>query len=369
MITWCRTLWRAFRGRAAGRPRPTHRPALEPLETRALMSVGFRQTNLVADRPHRAALTDPHLVNPWGITASPAGPFWISDNGTGVSTVYDGSGNAFPPATPIMVTIPLPPGKTGTAAPTGIAFNSSSDFVVSAGILHGPALFLFATEDGTISGWNPTVDPTHAILEVDKSATAVYKGLAIGTSGGSPALFATNFHDGTVDEFDSSFHFVRSFTDPGLVSHRFAPFGIADINGQLYVTFAKQKRNKHDDLAGPHNGFVDVFDTNGNLVKRLVSRGKLDSPWGLAVAPTGFSKFGGDLLVGNFGDGTIHAYDPMTGQFRGTFFRRRGIPLVIDGLWGLKFGNGGLAGTSSTLFFTAGVNDEKHGLFGSLTPR
>jgi uncharacterized protein (TIGR03118 family) len=333
-------------------------------------AVGFRQTNLAADRPHHAAHIDKHLVNPWGITAAePGGPFWVSDNGTGVSTLYDGSGVAQPAALPLVVTIP-PPGGSGPATPTGVVFSSSvSDFIVSSGALSGHAFFLFATEDGTISGWNPTVDPTHAILEVNNSATAVYKGLAISTGAGPHFLFATNFHDGTIDQFDSSFHLVRTFTDPGLVSHRFAPFGIADINGQLYVTFAKQKRNKHDDLAGPHNGFVDVFDTNGNLVKRLVSRGKLDSPWGLAMAPTGFSKFGDDLLVGNFGDGRIHAYDPVTGQFRGTFFRRRGHPLVIDGLWGLTFGNNARAGSSNTLFFTAGVNDEKHGLFGSLTPR
>jgi uncharacterized protein (TIGR03118 family) len=370
MLTWCRTLWRVFRGRTAVRPRPTHRPALEPLEARALLSARFLQTNLVADRPNRAAFTDPHLVNPWGITASPTGPFWVSDNGTGVSTVYDGSGMPFPSVMPLVVTIPAPPGETGPSAPTGIVFNgNSSEFIVSSGAVSGHALFLFSTEDGTIAGWNPAVDPTHAVIAVPKSPTAIYKGLALSSGPGPHFLFATNFHDGTVDEFDSSFHLVRTFTDPRAQRHHFAPFGIASINGQVYVTFAKQDRHREDDVAGPGLGFVDVFDTSGNFVKRLVTRGKLNAPWGLAVAPSGFSKFGGDLLVGNFGDGTIHAYDPVTGQFRGTFFRRRGHPLSIDGLWGLTFGNNGVAGSSNTLFFTAGPKDEKHGLFGSLTPR
>ena len=388
MRNCCRTLWRVLRGRPTGRPRPAQRPALEPLEDRAVPAVGFRQTNLVADRPHHALFTDTHLVNPWGIAASPTGPFWISDNGTGVATVYDGAGMAQPPppAIPLVVTIPLPPGQTGQAAPTGVVFNENPvEFTVvnlpdQPPDLPGPgthvptnAAFLFATEDGTISGWNPAADPTHAILEVNNSPTAVYKGLALGSSGSSRGssdfLFATNFRSGNVEEYDSNFQFVRSFTDPSLVARHYAPFGIADLNGQLYVTFARQDKARHDDVKGAGHGFVDVFDTGGNLVKRLVSRGKLDSPWGLALAPSGFSKFGGDLLVGNFGDGRIHAYDPVTGQFRGEFVRRPGVPLVIDGLWGLHFGNNAQAGPSDTLFFTAGVNGEKHGLFGSLTPR
>jgi uncharacterized protein (TIGR03118 family) len=370
MRNWCRTLWRRFQGHRAGRARPVRRPTLERLEDRSVPAVGFRQVNLVADRPHHALFTDPNLVNAWGITASPSGPFWVNDNGTGVATLYDGVGMPHPPGTPLVVTIPLPSGKTGQAAPTGLVFNSnSSDFNISSTSTPAYAIFLFATEDGTISGWNPAVDPTHAVLKVDHSASAVYKGLALASTSGGDFLFATNFHDGTVEEFDSSFHLVRSFTDPSLVSHRFAPFGIADINGQLYVTFAKQKKDRHDDLAGLGNGFIDVFDTNGNLVKRLVSHGKLNSPWGLALAPSGFSKFGGDLIVGNFGDGFIHAYDPTTGQFRGEFVRRRGHPLVIDGLWGLSFGNNAAAGSSGTLFFTSGPAGEKHGLFGGLIPR
>jgi uncharacterized protein (TIGR03118 family) len=370
MRNWGRILWRVLRRRPAARPRPTRRPALERLEDRAVPAVGFRQVNLVADRHHHALFTDPNLVNAWGITASPTGPFWVNDNGTGVATLYDGAGMAQPPGTPLVVTIPLPPGQSGNAAPTGIVFNgNSSDFIVSGSSMSGHAVFLFATEDGTISGWNPAADPTHAILEVNNSPAAVYKGLALASTGSGDFLFAANFRAGTVDEFDSSFHLVRSFTDPSLTAHRFAPFGIAELNGQLFVTFAKQKKSKHDDLAGPGNGFVDVFDNSGNFVKRLVSRGKLDSPWGLALAPSGFSKFGGDLLVGNFGDGHIHAYDPVSGQFRGELVRRRGHPLLIDGLWGLRFGNNGQAGSSGTLFFTAGPAGESHGLFGALIPR
>jgi uncharacterized protein (TIGR03118 family) len=339
------------------------RPGLERLEDRCVLSGAYLQTNLVSDLPGVAINTDANLVNPWGIVASTTSPFWIADNGAGVSTLYNGSG------TPqsLVVTIPPPSGGTPPAAPTGIVFNSTTDFTVSSGGKTGTAAFIFATEDGTISAWSPKVNATNAILEVDNSGTgAVYKGLALGTSAGANFLYATNFNAGTVDVFDKNFKPVSMpFADPTLPAG-FAPFGIRNINGQLYVTYAQQNDAKHDDVAGPGNGFIDVFDTAGHMVKRLDSGGVLNSPWGLAVAPANFGTFSNGLLVGNFGDGLIHAFDPTTGALLGQVQDVHGNAVHIDGLWGLNFGNGGSAGATNTLFFTAGINGERNGLFGSL---
>lgn len=331
----------------------------------------YRQTNLVSDIPGLARVTDSNLVNPWGLSHSPTSPWWVSDNHTGVSTLYKGDGTPFPVGSPLVVTIPPPKGGTGPAAPTGNVFNGTSDFAVSG---NNPGLFIFATEDGTISGWNPNVDLHNAILKVDNSGSgAVYKGLAIGSNSSGNFLYATNFNAGVVEMYDAQFKLVGSFTDSSLSTdcplpnQCFAPFGIQNINGSLYVTFALQDADKHDDVKGPGNGFVDVFDTSGNLIKRLVSNGELDSPWGLALAPNGFGRFGKDLLVGNFGDGHINAYEIDTGASRGQLKDQRGNPITIDGLWALGFGNGGTAGPTDTLFFTAGPNGEEHGLFGSIT--
>ncbi len=355
----------------------------------------YRQTNLVSDLPNIARFQDTNLVNSWGLSHSPTSPWWISDNGTGLATVYKGDGTPFPVGSPLVVTIPPPAGSPAgtTAAPTGNVFNPTSDFAVPVpqGPASKPSIFIFATEDGTISGWNPGVDPTHAILAVDNSGVtqgvftgAVYKGLALAQTSSGNFLYATNFRFGTVEQYDANFHFVRSFTDPDLnkqcdltvlTNQCFAPFGIQNIGGKLYVTFALQKAGtpgqpgtfKHDDQAGPGNGFVDVFDTNGNLIQRFASHGTLNSPWGLTLAPEGFGRFGKDLLVGNFGDGRINAFEPDTGAFRGQLKDQEGNPITINGLWGLGFGNGGLAGPTDTLFFTAGINDEADGLFGSIT--
>jgi len=336
---------------------------------RAHASQGFyQQTNLVSDLAGVAKVTDPHLVNAWGIVHSQTSPFWISDNGTGFSTLYNGAGAPIP----LVVTVPPPGGSHAgtTAAPTGVVFNGTTGFVVSNGTTSGVARFIFSTEDGTISGWSPGVDPTHAILppSADKSPGAVYKGLAIGSNASGTFLYATNFRAGTVDVFDSSFHQVSlagSFTDPNL-QPGYAPFGIANLNGDLYVTYALQNAAKHDDVAGPAHGFVDIYDTNGNLIRRLVTRGRLNSPWGLAIAPANFGRFSNDLLVGNFGDGRINAVDPATGDFLGQLRDADNKPITIDGLWGLDFGNDANAGPSTTLFFTAGPNGEADGLFGSL---
>jgi uncharacterized protein (TIGR03118 family) len=351
------------------------RPKLEMLEDRCLLAGGFLQTNLVSDIPGLAAVTDPNLINPWGITAGPNGPFWVSDNNSGFSTLYNGQGQMQPsPSAPLVVTIPPPAGSPAgtTAAPTGIVFNSTPGFMVSANGKSGAAIFIFATEDGTISAWSPGVDPTNAILEVDNSNNpagngAVYKGLTIATTSQGTFLYAANFRAGTVDVFDSSFHqtMVGSFRDPNLPSG-FAPFGIQNIGNQIYVSYAKQNATRHDDVGGAGNGFIDVFDTNGNMIKRLVSQGPLDSPWGMTMAPAHFGKFSNDLLVGNFRDGHINAFDPNTGNMVGTLTDNTGAPITINGLWSLRFGNGTAAGDPNTLFFTAGINDEADGLLGTL---
>jgi uncharacterized protein (TIGR03118 family) len=340
-------------------------------------SGSYVQRNLVSDLANVAKFQDPNLVNAWGLSHSPTGPWEVSDNGTGLATRYKGNGMGVPP----VVTIPLPGGGLG-GAPTGNVFNPTSDFVISKGSASGPSQFLFATEDGTISGWNPAVDPTHAIVAVDRSGIrqgkflgAVYKGLALGqNSSGKNVLFATDFRFGTVEEFDAQFHLVGSFTDPALAAdcpfkgQCFAPFGIQNIGGDLYVSFALQNAAHHDDVGGPGNGFVDVFDANGNLIRRFASEGTLNSPWGLARAPDDFGQFSNDVLVGNFGDGRINAFDPTTGAFLGQLQDQNGHPIAINGLWGLAFGNGGLAGDANTLFFAAGLNDEADGLFGSIVP-
>jgi uncharacterized protein (TIGR03118 family) len=349
---------------------------VESLERRQLLASAFLQQNLVSDIAGVAHTTDPTLGNPWGIAYAPTGPFWVADNASGSATLYDGAGQPFPKSAPLVVTIPPPMGSTATAAPTGIVFNPTSDFVVSANGRSGASVFLFATEDGTISGWNPNVDGTHAILKVDNSmlptpATgAVYKGLAFASNATGNFLFATNFRAGTIDVFDKNFTKVTlagSFRDTTIPAG-FAPFGIQNVGGRLYVTYAKQDAMMHDDVKGPGNGFVDVFDPNGNLVRRLASQGTLNSPWGLALAPAQFGTFSNDLLVGNFGNGRINAFDPGSGMFLGQLQDDAGNTIVIDGLWGLLFGNGAAAGDTNTLFFTAGIADEMHGLFGSLRP-
>jgi uncharacterized protein (TIGR03118 family) len=326
----------------------------------ALCDIDYFQTNLTSDLPGVAQNHDPNLVNPWGIAFAPNTPFWISDNGSGLSTLYNGAGQAIP----LVVTIPPPAGGTSPAAPTGVVANTGTGF--------GGSHFIFATEDGTISAWT---GGTSATLEVDNSASgAVYKGLTLGNNGGSELLYAANFNSGNVDVFNSSFAQVTvpgGFSDPGIPAG-YAPFDIQNIGGMLYVTYALQDSQKHDDVAGPGHGFVDVFNTAGMLQGRLISQGALNSPWGLALAPSTFGPFGGDLLVGNFGDGEIDAYDPTTGAFLGVLTDSMGNPLIDQGLWGLAFGNGSNGFSTNSLYFTAGIpgpgNVEDHGLFGVIQP-
>jgi len=327
------------------------------------ISGGYIQHNLVSNVPNTAITTDPNLKNAWGIAYGPTGPFWISDAGTGVSTLYNGSAAKLP----LTVTIPPPEGSSDTASPTGIVFNGTQDFVVSQDGRSGPAIFIFATEDGTLSGWNPNVNGTAAILVPNSIPGAVYKGLALVSGPSGNRLFATDFSNNAVRMFDGGFNLIGSFTDP-LLPSGFAPFGIANIQGLLYVTFALQEPpDNEDDQAGPGNGFVDVFSPDGAMIRRFASQGTLNSPWGLALAGD-FGDFSNALLVGNFGDGTINAFDFTTGDFLGQLTDTRGLPVFIDGLWALTFGNGGQGGSSRVLYFTAGPNDENDGLFGDLQP-
>ncbi|HEY5911230.1 MAG TPA: TIGR03118 family protein [Verrucomicrobiae bacterium] len=321
---------------------------------------------LVSDLPGVAEFTDTNLLNPWGIAFSANGAFWISDNHAGVSTLYNSSGT---PQT-LIVNIPTPASGAPPSAPTGMIFNNTTGFTVAPNF---PARFIFSTEDGTIVGWN---SGTNAVLEVDNSASgAVYKGLAFGAAGGSNYLYATDFHNGKVDVFDSQYRpasLAGSFSDPSLPAG-LAPFGIENVNGQLFVTYAVPDADKHDDVQGPGNGCVNVFDTSGNFVKRFAISNVLNSPWGIARAPAGFGPFGGRLLIGNFGDGAINAFDPGTGTWLGSLTNAAsGTSFGVDGLWALKFGNGGNGGDAHTLYYTAGIAGpgalEDHGLFGSLAP-
>lgn len=342
--------------------------ALPPAFVHPATVPGYQQTNLVADTAGAAARVDPNLVNPWGIAVNPAGPLWIADNGKGVSTVYQGNGTPVPkPEAPLVVTLPLPSGKTGAAAPTGIVFNDTAGFTLAAG---KPALYLFATEDGTISGWNSTVDATHALLKVDRSSTgAVYKGLALANN----QIFAANFHDNAVEVFNADFSPAGSFTD-ATVPAGFAPFNVQNVGGTLYVAYAKQDADKHDDVKAPGNGFVDRLDPATHAFTRLISgltadgkvNAPLNSPWGLALAPANFGAVSNMLLVGNFGDGQINAFDPKTGALVGPLKDPGGKVIALDGLWGLAFGTTPDDPTHPHLFFAAGPGDEKHGLFGRL---
>ncbi|HEX5749448.1 MAG TPA: TIGR03118 family protein [Archangium sp.] len=325
----------------------------------------YVQRNLVADRAGFAENVDPNLVNAWGIAFNPFGLVWVNDNGTGLSTLYNGDGVP----NSLVVTVPPPPGDTGRGKPTGIVFNGSGQFVVTRGEASGTSFFIFATEQGTLTAWAPAVNFTNSFTVVDNSSTgAIYKGLALAPNGTGFFLYATDFHNGKIDVFDSTFApatLPGSFTDP-FIPAGFAPFGIQNINGNLYVTYARQDADREDDVAGKGLGYVSIFDANGRFVRRLISRGRLNAPWGLALSPASFGRFGNKLLVGNFGDGIINVYDPQTGHREGRLERPDGSTIRIDGLWGLAFGSGVANQPTDTLFFTSGPEDETHGLYGRL---
>lgn len=328
----------------------------------------YEQTNLVADLPGVAQLQDTNLVNCWGIAFSDETPFWISDNGTGFSTLYavtnDSSGS--PVVTREGLAVNIPPGA-GQGTPTGTVFNGTGGF-------HDDS-FLFVSEDGTISGWRGALG-TNAETLVPGSTNNVYKGMALATnSDGVPILLASNFRNATVDEYDTNADLIGQFADTNAPAG-FAPFGMQPVNGTIYVTFAKQDAVKHDDVAGRGNGLIDTFNPATGEFTRFatgtaIRRGKvsaMDSPWGIALAPDSFGLHAGQLLVGNFGSGTIMAFDPNTAKFKGLLNGVKGGSVKIPGLWGLAFGNGTQAGVPTTLYFTSGPDGENHGLMGALSP-
>jgi uncharacterized protein (TIGR03118 family) len=322
----------------------------------------YTVTKLWSDQPGVAAHVDPDLVNAWGLTSLPTSPWWVADNATDVSTLYRADGSKVP------LTVQVP------NAPTGAVSNTSASFVISNGTTSAPSLFIFATEEGKILGWSPTVSPTEAEVAVDNTGVgAAYKGLAIASTVAGDFIYATDFHNGRVDVFNGNFQPVTApgaFVDSHIPSG-YAPFGIQNVGGRIVVTYAKQDADRHDDVAGQGHGIVDMFDTNGTFLGRVATHGQLNSPWGIAMAPAGFGRFGGDLLVGNFGDGQISAFEPQTdgtfelvGQLRTSDHK----VLMIDGLWALQFGKGTANnGPATTLFFTAGPDGEMHGLFGTIT--
>lgn len=345
-------------------------------------TTGYVQKDLITDLPALAAQTgahlDPNLLNPWGLAFFPEqSPFWINENNSinGTSALYFADGVPFP----LLPSVIVPPG-----APSGIVANFFAGpptlaFPIGA---TGPSLFIFDTENGTIDAWNIATIPNPAVIMVDNSGggaqSAVYKGLALGSNAANgPLIYATNFRSGKVEVYDTNFNsptppLSGTFTDPK-VQAGYAPFGIQNINGQIWVTYAMQDAPKHDPVNKPGHGFVDVFDTDGNLLQHFAQHGHLNSPWGLAKAPpAGFGQFSNDILVGNFDDGKINAFDPNTGHWLGSLSGPDGSPLVNDGLWALTFGgalnSNGTASSPGTLFFSAGLNDEADGLFGRIDP-
>jgi len=279
--------------------------------------------------------------------------------------LYDGSGTA----AALIVDIPTPDAASG-GTPTGIVYNASAAFVVGSGTASGPAAFIFVTEDGIIAGWSPKADATHALVAVDNSgADAIYKGVALSAANNKQLLYATDFHNGRIDVFDGTFAPVTlsgtAFQDNRL-PQGYAPFGIQAIGGDIYVTYALQDADRKDEQHGRGYGFVDAYDPGGKLLNRVASRGALNAPWGIALAPAGFGRFGNALLIGNFGDGRINAFDPVFNMPLGELRDGNGRPIQIDGLWGIGFGNGLLNQPVNTLFFAAGPDDEQHGLYGRI---
>lgn len=323
----------------------------------------FMATDLVSDVARPGVHTDANLVNAWGIAFNPTGFAWVANNGTSTSTLYDGNG------VPQTLVVAIPAGTGGTASPTGIVFNASQDFKVTQNGVTGASAFIFAGEHGTISGWSPSVNRTSAIMVVDGgSAGPVYKGLALASYAGANYLYAADFSHNAIDVYNAGFAKVTlpgSFRDPGLPAG-YAPFGIQAIGDRIYVAYAKQAASGPDEVKGAGLGIIAAFDTSGVFVKELATGGALNAPWGLAMAPANFGTFSKTLLVANFGDGKINAYNPSTGAFAGTLSQADGTPIVIDGLWGIAFGNGVNAQPMNTLFYTAGPADETHGAYGRI---
>jgi uncharacterized protein (TIGR03118 family) len=337
----------------------------------------YKQTNLISNIPGMATVTDPNLVNPWGLSRSSTSPWWISDNGTGLTTLDTGTGAAAAlgqpcPAGSFTNCVIVPsgdPNKSPTGTPTGQVFNGTNDFQLTP---NNPARFIFATEDGTISGWN---GGPSAVIKVNTHGASVFKGMALAsprTSQGGTAnfLYVADFRRGRVAVYDSSFNRVHldgdAFEDDR-IPHGFAPFNVQNIGGDIYVAYALQDSTKHDEVDGAGLGFVDVFSTGGRLLRRLQHSRWMNAPWGLTQAPSDFGAFSHNILVGQFGSGQILVFDPVTGRFKGTLNDASDKPITIDGLWALEFGSDSTGGPATSLFFTAGLNDEADGLFGTIT--
>jgi uncharacterized protein (TIGR03118 family) len=327
----------------------------------------YKQTNLISDRAGVAPVTDPNLVNPWGLARSSTSPWWVSDNGMGVSTLYANTGTTI---VPLVVTIPpsdpsMPPGT-----PTGVVFNGGTGFEIKKGF---PAVFIFVTEDGTISGWNPKVDGTHAVIKINEKSRSVFKGATMATfyqpSGQQTFLYVADFRKGRVQIYDSNFHHMPNmedlFEDNSLPSG-FAPFNVQNIGGNIYVSYAMQDSDKHDEVDGAGLGYVDIYSPVGRLLLRLEPGPWFNAPWGMVMASSDFGSHSHEILVGQFGGGEILAFNAVTGRFRGRLRDATNKPIFIDGLWGLGFGNDATAGPATTLFFSAGSDHEQHGLFGTI---
>ncbi len=330
----------------------------------------YKQTNLIADTTGPAPTTEPNMVNPWGLSRSSGSPWWVSDNGTGIATVYGGTG------TPASLVVTIPTGDSSASAtgtPSGQISNGTTSFDLAPGL---PAHFIFVTEDGTISGWNSTVNATSAVIMVNTKSKSVFKGVAVATInepsiGAADFLYVADFRRGRVAVYDTNFKHVHMDDDAfrdDRIPRDFAPFNVQNIGGNLYVSFAKQDGEKHDEVDGAGLGFVDVFSSTGRLLQHLESGPWFNAPWGIAQAPTDFGAYSHDILVGQFGSGQILAFDPVNGHFKGRLLDSvTSTPITIDGLWGIAFGSGTGSGPANSLYFTAGPDGEQHGLFGTIT--
>jgi uncharacterized protein (TIGR03118 family) len=311
-----------------------------------------------------AANVDRNLLNAWGIAFNPTGFVWVANQGSSTSTLYDGNG------VPQTLIVAIPPGTAGPARPTGIVFNGSTDFKVTQNGVTGASPFIFVGEAGTVSGWSPAVNRTNSVTVVDTGGAAVYKGLAIASANGANRIYATDFRNSRVDVYDATWQKVAlpasSFVDPNLPAG-YAPFGIQAAGNRIYVTYVQRNAAGTEEVKGAGLGVIDAYDTSGAFVSRIVSGGALNAPWGMALAPANFGDFSNSLLVANFGDGKINAYNPATGAFMGTVNRAANTPIVIEGLWGIAFGNGVQAQPTNALFYTAGPGEETHGQYGRIT--
>jgi uncharacterized protein (TIGR03118 family) len=327
----------------------------------------YNRTDLTVDQVTTSPTVtnqDLHLINSWGLARSSTSAWWVSDNHTGFSTLYDGNGSP----QKLVVTVPTPKDATGTSAPTGTVFNPTTSFEVAPG---RAAIFIFVTEDGTISGWNPKVNPTVAIRMVNRPGDAIYKGLAIAQTAKGAFLYATNFKTGNVEVLDTQFQLVKlsatAFRNPRLPDTvNWSAFGIQNVGGNIVVTYANRQPGDTDEQHGAGLGRVAIFDTDGRFLSELQPGPWMNAPWGIALSPSDFGAFSHRLLIGNFGSGNIHAFNAISGRHEGQLMDANGEPLFIDSVWALGFGSG-TTGLLNELFFTSGPHDENNGLFGKLS--